>query len=64
MVKALKNPKPKPTKLHVEIPRANRERIEAYLKAYNEDEGRMTPKIKLAHVVNMALVQYLTGREL
>jgi hypothetical protein len=62
MVKAAKSAKPKSTKLHVEIPRANWERIEAYLKAYNEDEGRTTPKIKLAHVVNSALVQYLTGR--
>ncbi len=62
MVKAGKSEKPRSTKLHVEIPRANWERIEAYLKAYNEDAGRMTPKFKLAHVVNLALVQYLTGR--
>jgi hypothetical protein len=64
MVKAVKNAKPKSTKLHVEIPRTNWERIEAYLKAYNEDAGRITPKYKLAHVVNLALVQYLTGRGL
>ncbi len=62
MVKAMKSGKPKSTKLHVEIPRANWERIEAYLKTYNEGEGRTTPKIKLAHVVNLALVQYLNGR--
>ena len=64
MVKVPKSPKPKPAKLHVEIPRANWERVEAYLQAYNEDAGRMTPKIKLAHVVNMALVQFLSGKEL
>jgi hypothetical protein len=63
MAKAPKNPRPKPSKLHVEIPRANWDRIQGYLKAYNEDEGRMTPKIKLAHVVNMALVQFLSGKE-
>lgn len=62
MEKAKKNGKKKPTKLHVEIPLANWARIEAYLKAYNEDEGRVTPKIKPAHVINEALVQYLAGR--
>ena len=62
MVKSLKAPKRKPGKLHVEIPRANWERIEAYLKAYNDDEGRMTPKLKLADVVNQALVHYLARR--
>ena len=62
MVKAAKNPQAKSTKLHVEIPRANWERIEAYLKAYNDDPGRLTPKIKLAHVVNWALVEYLNAQ--
>ncbi|MFZ4513675.1 MAG: hypothetical protein ACOYNX_08630 [Geothrix sp.] len=62
MVKAVKPTKRKSSKLHVEIPRTNWERIEAYLKSYNEDEGRMTPKLKLAHVVNQALVQYLAQR--
>ena len=62
MVKSAKNTKKKPNKLHVEIPRTNWERIEAYLKAYNEDEGRMTPKFKLAHVVNQALLHYLAQR--
>ncbi len=62
MVKSAKTTKKKPNKLHVEIPRTNWERIEAYLKAYNEDEGRMTPKFKLSHVVNQALVQYLAQR--
>jgi len=62
MVKSVKSTKKKPNKLHVEIPRTNWERIEAYLMAYNEDEARMTPKLKLAHVVNLALVQYLAQR--
>jgi hypothetical protein len=62
MVKPFKATKKRPSKLHVEIPRANWERIEAYLKAYNEAEGRMTPKLKLADIVNQALVQYLAGR--
>ena len=62
MVKSAKTTKKKPNKLHVEIPRTNWERIEVYLKAYNEDEGRMTPKFKLSHVVNQALVQYLAQR--
>jgi len=62
MRKLIKNGKVKSTKIHVEIPQANWERIESYLKAYNEDEGRMTPKIKPAHVINQALAEFLTGR--
>ena len=62
MVKSLKAPKRKPGKLHVEIPRANWERIEDFLVAYNEDPGRLTPRIKLAHVINQALVLYLQQR--
>ena len=62
MDKPKKNGKKKSTKLHLELPLANWERIQVHLKAYNEEEGRLTPKIKLAHVVNQALVQFLTGR--
>jgi len=62
MVKSAKNDNVKPAKLHLEIPRANWDRVESYLKAYNEDAGRMTPKIKLAHVVNLALAQFLSRR--
>ena len=62
MAKQLKPHKPKSDKLHVEIPRANWERIEAFLVAYNEDPGRLTPRIKLAHVINQALVLYLQQR--
>ena len=62
MVKPLKGARKKPGKLHVEIPRANWTRMEAYLKGYNDDPGRMTPKLKVAHIINEALVQYLSGR--
>jgi hypothetical protein len=58
----LKPGKPKSAKLHLEIPQTNWGRVEAFIKAYNEDEGRMTPKIKVAHVINQALIQYLAGR--
>jgi hypothetical protein len=62
MPKPVKTRKGKSTKLHLEIPLANWARIEAYLKDYNENEERMTPRIKVAHVVNMALEQYLRER--
>ena len=62
MVKPAKNGKVTPAKLHLEMPRANWERVESYLHAYNEDPGRMTPKLKLAHVVNLALAQFLSRR--
>lgn len=62
MAKPDKSSKKKPGKLHVEIPKANWARLEAYLKAYNEDPGRLTPKLKPAHVINQALVHYLSGR--
>jgi len=62
MVKTNKNGKNKSSKLHVEIAQGNWERLQAYLQTYNEDEGRMTPKFKPAHVINQALVQFLTER--
>jgi hypothetical protein len=62
MGKPAKNGKMKSAKLHIEIPRANWERVEAYLRTYNDDEGRITPKIKVSHVINQALVQFLTRR--
>jgi hypothetical protein len=52
----------KSDKIHMVIPIVNFERIETYLKSYNENEGRVTPEIKFFHVINQALVQYLTGR--
>ena len=62
MVKAAKDSIKKSGKLHVEIPKANWARLEAYLKSYNEDPGRLTPKFKPAHVINQALVHFLAGR--
>jgi hypothetical protein len=62
MGKTLKSGKIESGKLHMVIPRANWERIETYLKAYNDNQGRVTPKIKLPHVLNQALLRFLTGR--
>lgn len=62
MAKTTKTRKGKSTKLHLEIPMANWERIEAYLEAYNENAARTTPRFKLAHVINLALEQYLKER--
>jgi len=62
MVKEKKEAIKKSGKLHVEIPKANWARLEAYMKAYNDDPGRLTPKLKPAHVINLALVHYLAGR--
>jgi hypothetical protein len=62
MAKSTKPDKKKPGKLHVEIPKANWARLEAVIKAYNEDPARLTPKIKPAHVINEALVHFLSGR--
>jgi hypothetical protein len=33
--------------------------MKRYIKAYNEDENRVTPRIKYAHVINEALVYFL-----
>lgn len=46
-------------KLHVEIMSGNWERIQKYIEEYNNSEERITPKIKIAHVVNTALDAYL-----
>ena len=46
-------------KLHVEIARGNWKRLAAFIEAYNRDPGRVTPKIKPAHVINDALARYL-----
>jgi hypothetical protein len=57
----------KAAKLHVEITPSNWTNIEEYIKLYNEDQSRVTPKIKPAHVINAALNSYLkkrTGKEL
>lgn len=59
-----KETKKKTGKLHVELTQANWERLKAHVEAYNQDEGRVTPKIKPAHVINQALLEYLSGKEL
>jgi len=46
-------------KLHVEIVPANWKRMKRFLKAYNEDQNRLTPRIKYAHVINEALLFHL-----
>jgi hypothetical protein len=46
-------------KLHVEVVPSNWKRMKRYIKAYNEDENRVTPRIKYAHVINEALVYFL-----
>jgi hypothetical protein len=33
--------------------------MKRFLRAYNEDENRETPRIKYAHVINEALLFYL-----
>ena len=62
MANPKKAKKKRSSKLHVEIPLTNWDRVEAYIKTYNEDEGRTTPKIKPAHVINQALLQFLFAR--
>ena len=49
-------------KVHVEIAATNWKRLEAYQDAYNHSTGRLTPKVKLADVVNLALLEYLEAR--
>ena len=63
MDKKKKDDKKKAAKLHVELTHGNWERLKAYIERYNLDEARVTPKIKPAHAINQALVEYLSGRE-
>lgn len=60
MLKKKKEGKKKPGKLHVEIAQGNWERLKAHVEAYNQDEGRVTPEIKPVHVINQALLEYLS----
>jgi hypothetical protein len=46
-------------KLHVEIAAGNWKKMEEYIKGYNDSPERVTPKIKIADVVNQALVKHL-----
>lgn len=52
----------KARKLHVEITPANQARVDAYLDEYNSDRSRVTPRLKIAHVVNLALDEFLGER--
>jgi hypothetical protein len=63
MLKKKKEIKKKPDKLHVELTKANWERLKSHIEAYNLHEGRVTPKIKPAHVINQALLDYLLEGE-
>lgn len=49
-------------KIHIEIAVGNWKRLGAYIDAYNEAPDRMTPKYKLADVINAALASYLARR--
>ena len=46
-------------KLHLEIAAGNWKKMEAHIKEYNDSPSRVTPKIKIADVINQALVKYL-----
>ena len=50
--------------IHVEIVPANWKRLERYIKIYNKNPGRDTPRIKDAHVINEALLYYLSQNTL
>jgi hypothetical protein len=63
MDKKKKDDKKKAVNLHVEITHGNWNRLKAYLEDYNLGEARVTPKIKPAHAINQALVEFLSGRE-
>ncbi len=54
--------KGKSDKIHLEIAPGNWKRIEAYLVRYNASPTRMTPKFKIADVVNEALLEFLASR--
>ena len=47
--------------LHVEIVRANWDRLKSQLDTYNSDPGRLTPPLKPADIINAALVEFLKG---
>jgi hypothetical protein len=58
--KAKKSDKAKVSeKLHVEIAAGNWKKMEEYIKDYNDSPSRVTPKIKLADVINQSLVKFL-----
>ncbi len=52
----------KERKQHFELSPANKRRMDAYLEASNEDPERVTPRLKIGDVVNLALDAWLSGR--
>ncbi len=50
-------------KLHVEITPSNWHRMKDYIEAYNADAQRVTPRHKPADVINVALHEYLKGKQ-
>lgn len=52
----------KPEKTHFELSPANARRLEEYLELYNSDPHRVSPRIKIGHVVNQALDRWLSER--
>lgn len=50
-------------KLHFELTPANHRRIRDYIDAYNKDPDRVSPKIKVADVVNQALDRWLSNND-
>ncbi len=56
--------KHKDRKLHVDILPGNWTRLRTWVDRYNADPDRITPRIKVRHVVNRALNRYLSARGL
>ena len=56
--------KHKDRKLHVDILPGNWTRVRTWVDRYNADPERSTPRIKVRHVVNLALDRYLSERGL
>ncbi|GEM_PF-6551675 len=49
-----------PRRVNVEIAPANKERLFAYLRAFNEDPDRRYPALNLTDALNAALDEFLT----
>ncbi len=55
--------KSKDKKLHLEIMPKNERRIKEFIEEYNNNPGRITPCIKVPHVLNMAIFDFLEKRQ-
>jgi hypothetical protein len=53
----------KAKKQHFELTPANNLRLDEYIKRYNSDSDRITPKIKIADVVNLALDRWFSAQK-